>query len=172
MTTIQGQPNLLRDPEARPFDKWCTYGKHWAAATGFYGETRRWNGRWCPECHRAFMRDYNSTPAGRHSKQKSEARPERQRSHKNRHLVAKFGITIAQYEKLLTDQNGQCGICQIPAADKTTQRSFHVDHCHVCHAIRGLLCLNCNVGNNWDKIPGWPTKAQEYLDRHQCSAAI
>ena len=37
--------------------RWCTAGRH-HAPTKASGDTRRWHGRQCPECTRAYMRTY------------------------------------------------------------------------------------------------------------------
>lgn len=67
-------------------------------------------------------------------------------------LRARFGVTLAQYEALLTEQRGVCAICrEIPAEGK---RNFAVDHNHRCcpgskscgKCVRGLLCGPCKVG--------------------------
>ena len=57
-----------------------------------------------------------------------------------RHLIATFGMTHSDYEKMLEDQNGQCAICKVLPQG----RRFDVDHCHATKAIRGLLCSTCN----------------------------
>lgn len=57
-----------------------------------------------------------------------------------RHRRAKLGITLEQYNDLLTKQNGKCAICF--SVDKN--RALSVDHCHLTGQIRGLLCTSCN----------------------------
>lgn len=62
---------------------------------------------------------------------------------RERHLVRKYGVTLADYEAMLAKQNGRCAICCAPEAE---QRNgvFHVDHCHATGRVRGLLCRGCN----------------------------
>lgn len=61
---------------------------------------------------------------------------------KNSELRKSFGISLAEYEQLLTDQGGVCGVC-----GKTDEWfSLAVDHCHETSRIRGLLCSQCNRG--------------------------
>ncbi|WP_442807304.1 endonuclease VII domain-containing protein [Streptomyces sp. NBC_01751] len=63
-----------------------------------------------------------------------------------------YGITAEEYDALLADQGGGCGVCGIEAC--TTGKAFAVDHDHACcpgrkscgKCIRGLLCTNCNQG--------------------------
>lgn len=44
------------------------------------------------------------------------------------------------YDKLLTQQNGVCGICSKPPG----VRRFHMDYDHRTGEVRGLLCFSCN----------------------------
>jgi len=66
---------------------------------------------------------------------------------RERHLVRKYGISQADYDRMLTAQNGGCAICH-----KTQERAFDVDHNHQTGEVRGLLCTNCNrmVGHAGD----------------------
>ena len=71
-----------------------------------------------------------------------------------RHWLAKaYGITTAQYEGLLREQGGVCGICGRPPR----KNRLHVDHDHDCcpdrascgECLRGLLCVSCNSKLDW-----------------------
>jgi hypothetical protein len=59
------------------------------------------------------------------------------------HLKRKYGMTPADFERMLAAQDGRCAICGAPPADG---QSLHVDHCHDTGLVRGLLCFNCNAG--------------------------
>ncbi len=62
-------------------------------------------------------------------------------SNRRSHLKRKYGITPEEYDELLAEQGGGCGICgRLPRDDI----SLHVDHDHATGAIRGLLCFRCN----------------------------
>lgn len=53
-----------------------------------------------------------------------------------------FGITLADYERMLLEQNGACQLCRwVP---KPGNRRLAVDHDHKTGRIRGLLCGLCN----------------------------
>ncbi len=71
------------------------------------------------------------------------ARPKCQR--KNIMLKKAYGITLDQFNKMHSDQNGMCAICGSNVGD-SLGRSLHVDHCHDEGKVRGLLCSNCNTG--------------------------
>lgn len=79
---------------------------------------------------------------------------------KNRQLKTLYGITLADFEQMLAEQNGLCKICNQPEEGK----SLCVDHCHTTGVVRGLLCGHCNRGLGYfrDDI-GRLEKAIEYL---------
>mgnify|MGYP001619743318 FL=1 len=52
----------------------------------------------------------------------------------------RYPIGVHQQRLLRRAQRGRCAICQ-----KETER-LRVDHCHVTHWVRGLLCVECNAG--------------------------
>jgi hypothetical protein len=59
-----------------------------------------------------------------------------------------YGISFAEYQRMLIAQRGVCAICEKPETkiEKGTLRLLSVDHDHTTGAIRGLLCANCNLG--------------------------
>lgn len=74
---------------------------------------------------------------------------------RDRYLRQNYGITTADYERLLLAQGGRCAICRIEPCDSvhtTSRRFLHVDHDHSCcvaskscgQCVRGLLCGRCN----------------------------
>jgi hypothetical protein len=52
----------------------------------------------------------------------------------------RYGITAEEYDKMFTEQKGECAICR----DILTVP--HVDHNHITGEVRGLLCPPCNKG--------------------------
>jgi hypothetical protein len=68
---------------------------------------------------------------------------------KNIDLKKHYGIGLAEYEAMLKEQNGVCGICKKPETARNKDggpRRMPVDHCHATGEIRGLLCTHCNRG--------------------------
>jgi hypothetical protein len=53
-----------------------------------------------------------------------------------------YGITGAEYDKLLRAQGGVCAICH----RRPRSKALAVDHCHDSQDVRGLLCFSCNSG--------------------------
>jgi hypothetical protein len=80
-------------------------------------------------------------------------------------LFRAFGITEEHYNKLLIKQNQCCGICG-KHIDEMNRR-LAVDHHHPDGKIRGLLCVNCNLGlGNFQDSRVLLRMAIKYLARH------
>lgn len=60
-----------------------------------------------------------------------------------RNLKNKYGLTVAEYERMLAEQSGVCAVCKGPE----TRAGFvlGVDHDHATGEVRGLLCTKCNT---------------------------
>lgn len=54
--------------------------------------------------------------------------------------VAKYGLTLDQYDSMLMSQRNRCAICHRPPA----ARPLEIDHDHRTGRVRGLLCWYCN----------------------------
>lgn len=77
--------------------------------------------------------------------------PERaHESQRERNLRAKYGIGLEEYNSLLKNQKGRCGICGVSenraSYGHNKSLDFSVDHCHLTGKVRGLLCNQCNRG--------------------------
>lgn len=57
--------------------------------------------------------------------------------------LAKFGISIEQYEAMIEAQEGLCAICRKVCSMKSM---LSIDHDHITGHVRGLLCGKCNTG--------------------------
>lgn len=100
-------------------------------------------------------RSYRNSPEGRSvhkawvdanpDKVKASKDAERRRNkdtRRNRDFKQKYGITLADYDRMFEDQGGMCAICFGPPK---SGRRMAVDHDHETGAIRGLLCNTCNL---------------------------
>jgi len=81
---------------------------------------------------------------------------------------AKYGISLAEYQRLAEEQNHKCFICGDPETIERNgkPRMLAVDHCHDTGKVRGLLCGRCNpmigyADHNVDIL----TRAIDYLKR-------
>lgn len=61
---------------------------------------------------------------------------------RERRLLKVYGISLAQYDELLSKQGNLCAVCLREASSFTT--NLCVDHDHKTGEIRGLLCNYCN----------------------------
>jgi len=77
-------------------------------------------------------------------------------------LQAKYGLTLEQYEDMLSKQGGVCYICGLKG-----ERNLSVDHNHSTGSVRKLLCSTCNyaLGNAKDDIT-LLKKMIDYLEEH------
>ena len=59
--------------------------------------------------------------------------------------LKRYGLTEAQFQKMVERQHGHCDICRKPLPSKP-----HVDHDHKTGRVRGLVHWHCNrlIGNN------------------------
>ena len=66
---------------------------------------------------------------------------------RNNDLKRLYGITLNDYNQMLTEQNDCCAIC---GTDNPGGKhgKFMVDHCHATGKVRGLLCKRC-PNSNW-----------------------
>jgi hypothetical protein len=83
------------------------------------------------------------------------------------HLKHKYGITLADFNRMVAERNGRCDVChRKPKGGKRT--GLHVDHDHATGEVRGLLCGPCNraIGLLGDS-PEVLRKALAYLERRE-----
>lgn len=57
-------------------------------------------------------------------------------------LRSRYGITLAEYNKMFKKQGYKCAICRKKWNKR--QKRFAVDHNHHTKYIRGILCTYCN----------------------------
>lgn len=106
------------------------------------------NGRWCPDCRPIVQKDrikaYESRPEIRAARNAYA----RERGYARKAQLAKYGLTQADYARILKEQAGVCAICS-----KTHPRMC-VDHCHETGKVRGILCSPCNraIGQLGDTV--------------------
>ena len=79
----------------------------------------------------------------------------------------KYGITHADFLRILSEQGGGCAVCGAVYSVKIKgkKRKLHVDHNHITGTVRGILCFKCNVGlGKFDDNPETLRKAAAYLE--------
>lgn len=125
-----------------------------------------------PERHREAVRRWRSA-----NREKSRAAsrawrladPVKARAMDRRQrLNRKYGLTVADYERMCAERDGKCDLCRRAPAGRGHQAGrLVVDHCHATGRVRGLLCFHCNtaVGKLRDD-PALCEAAAAYLRRH------
>jgi len=144
-----------------------TMGRHSKQAT-CHPEYKHHAKGLCRFCYMSLKRaEYNKNPeylranTERSRKWKQDNPAKTDRISFNSHTKTKYGITFEQYEEMVSNQSGLCGLCGEPNKLKTR---LHVDHNHSTGQIRKLLCHHCNTGlggffESVEKL----SKAIEYL---------
>lgn len=97
--------------------------------------------------------DYGKSEAGKQRNRRATARYHI--THKteceDRRIRKTYGITLAEYDEMLAEQHGVCKIC---GGVDPNGRRLAVDHDHVTGAVRGLLCVRCNLAlGQYEKHP-------------------
>lgn len=85
------------------------------------------------------------------------------------HLKRKYGLTIQDWNNLLSAQNNACAICETQFSLENAKHRLYprVDHNHGTGKVRGLLCNACNTVLGFFKEDiEILTKAQLYLTRN------
>jgi len=139
------------------FPKQCPKCNETKLPSEFHKDPRNKTGltSWCNSCRRAKNKEW------------IKANPEKaKRSRRNTTLKRVYGITLKEYEKMLTTQGDKCAIC------KTTSPGgagniFVVDHCHTNDKVRSLLCTKCNCAIGLlNEDPALFDAAKRYLQGH------
>jgi len=92
---------------------------------------------------------------------------ETKRATKAHNIRWAYGLDMDTFDRMMAEQKGLCAICGRPP-DGLNRRtnSLHVDHDHVTHQIRMLLCHHCNLGlGAFKDDPALLLAAIDYLRR-------
>ena len=68
--------------------------------------------------------------------------PESKAKQREARYQRKYGISVADFMRMLAEQRYQCRICRT----RLNEQNWHVDHDHGTGAVRGVLCDLCNKG--------------------------
>jgi len=91
---------------------------------------------------------------------------------KNQRLLYHHQISLTEFQALLISQQGACAICG--HSDLSDKNFFPVvDHCHTSKKVRGLLCMNCNMGlGKFKDNPLFLQAALTYLAKTNGSSGV
>jgi Recombination endonuclease VII len=86
--------------------------------------------------------------------------------YRRRELKRRFGISLEEFDDILSQQGGVCALCQGPPRGRW--KRFVVDHDHQTGRIRALLCLWCNSALGFAQdSPELLRSMAEYVKQHQ-----
>jgi hypothetical protein len=112
----------------------------------------------------ARRKRYAEDPEYRERARAHTKRWQEKNAHKRKaQRLSKYGITLEQYEDMLSKQGHQCAICG--HSDTSERNTFPlVDHCHKTNEVRGILCIRCNQGlGQFRDDPTLLQRAVDYL---------
>jgi hypothetical protein len=126
--------------------------------------------KWCPDC--GLVKPFEEFPRTSASRTgcatyclpchnlRGHASREKAGGARTYHLTRRYGISAAEADLMLEEQDGVCAICR-------TAPAAHVDHDHETGAVRALLCFNCNGGlGQFRDDPDLLHLAAFYLEHH------
>jgi hypothetical protein len=92
-------------------------------------------------------------------------------SERRRKLLANYGLTVDDYERMNLEQDGRCAICGGASTRADSGAGLVVDHDHETGQVRQLLCNLCNTGlGAFRDSPAILLDAIAYLRGHSAAA--
>lgn len=87
-------------------------------------------------------------------------------------LFTKYGMTMADYDRMFAEQNGVCAACGKEQTHSRVHNGYLcVDHDHTTGKTRGLLCRKCNIAlGHVDDDVEILKKLIEYIQRGRVKA--
>lgn len=65
-------------------------------------------------------------------------------SKREKYLKTTYGLSLAQYKKMLRIGNFACWICKKKKRRDGKPLKLFVEHCHKTGRVRGIACFRCN----------------------------
>ncbi len=147
--------------------KHCSGCGQWQELGAFHAHKRSWDGRH-PHCRACQAAGYQRRYAVQREVMLERGRlyraanPEKRRDTR---LRSRFGIPLAEWQRMEAAQGGVCLICKRP-------EKLHVDHCHTNGNVRSLLCRGCNTAiGALGECPERIRAAAAYVESFQLSTA-
>lgn len=140
--------------------KTCNYCKETKPLTEFNRMAESPDGHQvnCRACGSKKMKAYAQTEEGREAIDRS----------RQRWRIARYGISVEDYDRLHAEQGGVCAICKTPerAIRNGKPKALAIDHCHREGHVRALLCSSCNQGIGcFQDDPALLERAAAYLKK-------
>ena len=95
------------------------------------------------------------------------ANPEKVRAASEKHGFKLYGMTRADYDRMLAAQDGRCACCGSMASGRKRWGRLTIDHDHETGAVRALLCAPCNaIAGQAGDNPARLRAVARYLEEH------
>ena len=123
--------------------------------------------KWREEHPGYSKQQYRKNPekARKLSRQYRKNNPEQVKESQRKNHLKKYNLSHEDWLKMWESQDGRCAICGEPFA---RQSDACVDHNHETGEIRGLLCMQCNVGlGSFNDNPKLIIKILKYLRKEE-----
>lgn len=104
--------------------------------------------RTCEQCGKPYTPRQLKARAAYCSRKCGEIARKESGQRRDQHLRRRYGISAADYDRILAEQGGGCALCGVRPEELTSGRYrtyLHVDHCHETGRVRGLLCPEHNL---------------------------
>ena len=152
--------------DGKVFWSYHNKGKEYWVTPDIFEYNQARNGKWAKENtekNRENAKKWNRANRKRYNENKNRSAKNNPSSTKDRQLRIKFNISIEKYNQILNLQNYKCAICQYKCP---TGRQLAVDHNHKTGKVRGLLCMECNIGlGKFKDSDDLLLRAISYLDK-------
>lgn len=112
----------------------------------FFGDNRNKKGLMahCKDCDKKYRRKPKiKQKINEYQKKRYHKSEKHRRGIINSRMKARYGITLAQFDKMVETQGGVCAVCGLP--ETIVARRLSIDHNHKTGKVRALLCDRCNV---------------------------
>jgi len=117
------------------------------------------------EAKKAYNKAYAAANKERRQERDHADRAANPDKYRCKKLRAAYGISLEEFHQRFANQNGACACCGglEPGGPKG---QWNVDHDHLTGEVRGILCINCNlgIGKLGDSIEGLE-RALAYLKK-------
>ena len=113
----------------------------------------------------AANKEKRSAWSKKHYLSHKEAYRARYRAWTGRRLELYYGISLAEYNQIFSDQGQVCAICQ---KAEWNGKAPYVDHDHATGKVRGILCRKCNSAIGFvEDDPAIAASMTKYLRKHE-----
>ena len=122
----------------------------------------------CKSCVSLWQQVHYNKPGIKQKRIKRQSSDEYQLYIRKFRLKTQYGLSLEQYQAMLTSQDDCCAICKTTVPGGRYSKYFAVDHDHKTKKVRELLCGRCNtVLGHANDNQQLLQQMIEYLEKHK-----